>query len=348
MAAFERALRGGGRRARRRSCSTRLLRAGARRGQPRARGGDWRRGSSIARRQPPERARRLREAAALDAALGQDRLGAWRGCARRWSSIRSTHETLAGLSAMLVQRRRATTRRRSCSRARCRCCRRRPTAERARRARVVVDAPRRVPRAAARRQGRGGRVREGARGRSVAASAARDAAASATATIRRTTTWCARITCVILADDPLHAPSLRAIGAHRRAQQERATAGGASSSCWRWRAPSPTTSGAGWRRWPPEPIDDAQSGTLDEDDHALLAHPDALPLAPVFAALWEGTAAERAPDLGVARRARPTIASRRSAGSELARAYALVLARARQPQDRRSTSRPTRRPTTWR
>jgi hypothetical protein len=71
----------------------------------------------------------------------------------------------------------------------------------------------------------------------------------------------------------------------------------------------------------PKPYEDDGGGTLDEDDHTLLAHQEALALAGVFAALWEGTAAERAPGLdsvgvGPNERVSPV------AKTELARAYA--------------------------
>ncbi|HEX8953807.1 MAG TPA: hypothetical protein VF945_18240, partial [Polyangia bacterium] len=71
----------------------------------------------------------------------------------------------------------------------------------------------------------------------------------------------------------------------------------------------------------PRPADDEAGGSLDEADHELLAHQEALALAAVFAALWEGTAAERAPGLdsvGVGPNDRVSPVAK----SELARAYA--------------------------
>jgi Tfp pilus assembly protein PilF len=102
---------------------------------------------------------------------------------------------------------------------------------------------------------------------------------------------------VLLADDPLHVPSLRAlaqlearIGAHdggRRFRELLAAAGALTDD--ERRALGGETVG---------PTADALPASLDGDDeHVALAHPDARPLAQVFAALWEGTAAERAPDL---------------------------------------------------
>jgi hypothetical protein len=46
-----------------------------------------------------------------------------------------------------------------------------------------------------------------------------------------------------------------------------------------------------------EKLEDGPSGSLDDSEHELLAHPDAILLADVFAALWEGTALERAKNL---------------------------------------------------
>jgi hypothetical protein len=74
----------------------------------------------------------------------------------------------------------------------------------------------------------------------------------------------------------------------------------------------------------PKVDDDAAAGSLDEDDHTLLAHQEALALAGVFAALWEGTAADlaaraqglEAVGVGPNERVSPV------AKSELARAYA--------------------------
>ena len=125
---------------------------------------------------------------------------------------------------------------------------------------------------------------------------------------------------VLLADDPLHVPSLRSMariearaGARdggRRFLQLLAVAGTISDDERRQLSESA----------PAERVDDGPTRSLDEDDHELLAHPDALPLAPVFAVLWEGTAGERAPDLasfGV----KPEDRVSPVAANDLARAY---------------------------
>jgi hypothetical protein len=119
----------------------------------------------------------------------------------------------------------------------------------------------------------------------------------------------------ILAEEPLHAPSLRAVaridarrGARdggRRFVELLAVAGAISEE----------------ERRSLSPVDAELVGTLDEADHAQLAHPDALPLAPVFAVLWEG-AGPQTPDLqhlGL----HPQDRVSPVADSELARAYAL-------------------------
>jgi tetratricopeptide (TPR) repeat protein len=127
---------------------------------------------------------------------------------------------------------------------------------------------------------------------------------------------------VLLADDPLHVPSLRAMakiearrGASdlgRRFLELLAVAGGISDEERR------LLSGSG----PGERLEDGPMSSLDEGDHELLAHADALSLGDVFAALWEGTALERAPDLesfGVGQGDRVSPVEK----SELALAYSL-------------------------
>jgi hypothetical protein len=123
---------------------------------------------------------------------------------------------------------------------------------------------------------------------------------------------------VLLADDPLHAPSLRAVaridartGARDQGRRffELLAVAGAISDAERRALGTPV------------PDDDSQVGTLDEDDHRALAHPHALGLAPVFAALWEGWSS-RSPDLAALGvhaddRVSPV------APTDLARAYAL-------------------------
>jgi hypothetical protein len=128
----------------------------------------------------------------------------------------------------------------------------------------------------------------------------------------------------ILAEEPLHVPSLRALwqidarsGARdggRRFLELLAVAGQISDDERRELV----------RLTPAEPKIDPD-GTLGEDDHRLLAFSDALPLASVFAALWEGTA----PDLGARAHGLDAVgvgASDRVSpveDSDLARAYSL-------------------------
>jgi tetratricopeptide (TPR) repeat protein len=125
----------------------------------------------------------------------------------------------------------------------------------------------------------------------------------------------------LLAEDPLHLPSLRAMtrieargsapDRGRRFFELLAVAGAITDEERRALATSA----------PPERIEEALPGALDEEDHATLAHPDALPLAGVFAALWEAVAA-RAPDLA-ALGVRPEDRVSPVAQSDLARAYSL-------------------------
>lgn len=127
----------------------------------------------------------------------------------------------------------------------------------------------------------------------------------------------------ILAEDPLHVPSLRHMAAlearlgrrdgGRRFLELLAVAGALRGE---------ERSRLAALQAPDAKLDESAVGSLDEDDHALMAHADATVLAPVFAALWEGTAPERAPDLasfGV--RAEDRVSP--VANSDLARAYAL-------------------------
>ena len=124
---------------------------------------------------------------------------------------------------------------------------------------------------------------------------------------------------MLIADEPLHAPSLRALaridarqGARdggRRFLELLAVAGQITDEERHLLSKAP-------------PVLDEPGGTLDEDDHKLLAHSEALPLAGVFAALWEGTAAERAPGLeSVGASASDRVSP--VAANDLARAYSL-------------------------
>jgi tetratricopeptide (TPR) repeat protein len=102
---------------------------------------------------------------------------------------------------------------------------------------------------------------------------------------------------VLLMDEPLHVPSLRAMAAieERRGAPDKgrrflellAVAGGlADDERIRLGQTAPS-----------ERLEDGPMGTLDEGDHELMAHPDANAMAEMFRVLWEGTAPERAPDL---------------------------------------------------
>jgi tetratricopeptide (TPR) repeat protein len=101
---------------------------------------------------------------------------------------------------------------------------------------------------------------------------------------------------VLLADDPLHAPSLRAmarIEARARVRDggrrflELLAVAGAINDEERHTLATST---------PPDGVGEPPPSALDEHDHQTLAHSDALALGAVFAALWEGAAA-RTPDL---------------------------------------------------
>ena len=128
---------------------------------------------------------------------------------------------------------------------------------------------------------------------------------------------------VILLDDPLHAPSLRAL-ARIDGRGTRARSGDGGRRFLELLAVAGAISDDERRKLASLPplADDGKSASLDEDDHLRLAHSDALPLASVFATLWEGSA-PLTPDLA---------ALGLSAGdrvspvddSELARAYALA------------------------
>ena len=225
------------------------------------------------------------------------------------------HEAPAGLSALLVARGRDDEAAQLLTRALPLLPP--PPAGRARGAGDAVDAPRRMPRSAARRRAaRSPRSRRRWRPIRRAGRCARRCS-----TLRRRSgarRRGARPPLRSLADEPLHAPSLRAMaridgrtgsrdagpplsgaaGGGRRAQRRRAPAAGA--------VPPPTSRRA--------------KGALDEADHACWRTPTRCRW-PVFAALWEGSAPLTRRH-GLTRSAsRPTIASRRWPRSELARAY---------------------------
>ena len=236
---------------------------------------------------PVERAKRLREAAALDAALGKkdqarDRLQ------QALELDPLEHETLAGLSAMLVQDGRDEEAAQLLTRA-------------------LPLLPPATPALRAARAAlwmRLGEARErlrDARGAVVAYEKALEADPSRRK-LRETLldrygddpTHDDEVRphrSMLLADEPLHVPSLRALhridartGSRdqgRRYLQLLAVAGNLTDEERHQLAHVP-------------PADETDAlGALDEDDHLLLAHPDALTLSEVFAAVWEGSA----PDL---------------------------------------------------
>ncbi|MGZ3406152.1 MAG: tetratricopeptide repeat protein, partial [Polyangia bacterium] len=263
----------------------------------------------------PERAKRLRDAAALDAALGR----ATEARERLQKALELDpldHETLAGLSAMLVQEGKDDE-----------------AAQLLTRALPLLPPPTPGLRAArASLWMRLGEARErvrDARGAVVAFEKALEADPARRplrelllerygddpqydALVRQHRT-------MVLQEEPLHAPSLRALanidarsGARdggRRFLELLAVAGKITDEERHRLAHNVPKA------------EDEPVGALDEDDHQLLAHQEALALAGVFAALWEGTAAERAPGLdsvgvGPNERVSPV------AKSDLARAYA--------------------------
>ena len=268
---------------------------------------------------PAERAKRLREAAALDAALG-------RGAEARERLQKALeldpldHETLAGLSAMLVQEGKDDEAAQLLTRA-------------------LPILPPAIPALRAARASlwmRLGECRErqrDARGAVVAFEKALEADPARRA-LRELLldrygddpAHDAQVRphrMMILADEPLHAPSLRAVaridarsGARDGGRRflELLAVAGAISDEERHQLAQQAPSGDG------DP-----SGTLDEDDHQLLAYSEALPLAGVFSALWEGTAPEfggraiglEALGVGASDRVSPV------ADNDLARAYSL-------------------------
>ena len=136
----------------------------------------------------PERAKRLREAAALDAALGKS--GEARERLQQALELDPLdHETLAGLSAMLVQEGKDDEAAQLLTRALPLLP---PPAPGLRAARASLWMRLgECSRAGARRQGRRGRLREGARGGSGAAAVARAPARALRRRSRSTTLWCA-------------------------------------------------------------------------------------------------------------------------------------------------------------
>jgi tetratricopeptide (TPR) repeat protein len=264
--------------------------------------------------QKPERARRLREAAALDAAVGKNEIAITR-LKEALELDPQAHEALAGLSALLVAQGNDQE-----------------AAQLLTRALPLLHAPARgeeVERAArAVLWMRLGECRErlrDAKGALVAFEKALEADPSRRPLreilLERYGDDPAHQQAVrahhirILGEDPLHAPSLRAVAkidgaAGRRFLELLAVTGDITDDERRKLASLPIA------------LDDDQAGSLDEEDHAAVAHPAALPLAPVFAAIWEG-AGSTLPDLvsqGVHAGNRVSPVDK----SELALAYALA------------------------
>jgi tetratricopeptide (TPR) repeat protein len=286
MAAFERALEAGGENA-----STALLDKllGLER-----EAGNLTRASDLAGKlieratQKPERARRLREAAALDAALGKNDVAVERLRAALDLDPHA-HEALAGLSALLVAKGSDEE-----------------AAQLLTRALPLLPAPE-----ASARAGRAvlwmrlGECRERLRD-AKGAMAAFEKALEADPTrrplreslLQRYGDDPSHDEVVrghhlrILEEDPLHAPSLRPLARidQKRPDQGRrflellVVSGAASDDEKRRLASAPVA------------IDESKVGSLAEEDHAALAHPDSVPLAQVFAAMWEGSSS-MTPDL---------------------------------------------------
>jgi tetratricopeptide (TPR) repeat protein len=277
--------------------------------------------SLLERDAPPDvRARRLREAASLDAALG--RTGDAKARLRAALEIQPLdHDALGGLSAMLVGEGADDEAAALLTRALAHLP---PPAEDARAARATLwmrlaECRERL------RDPRGGlaaleKALEADPGRralreALLARYGDDPAHDAGARTHHL---------LLLREDPLYVPSLRAMtrlearanapDGGRRFLELLAVAGALTDEERQKLAAAPAAR-----------TDDELPGALEESDHERLAHPDALGLAPVFAALWEGTAADRlgrAPDLaalgvGADDRVSPVM------DSDLARAYSL-------------------------
>jgi tetratricopeptide (TPR) repeat protein len=261
--------------------------------------------------QKPERARRLREAASLDAALGKTD----EAIARLKSALELdplAHEALAGLSALLVAKGGDEEAAQLLTRALPILA---PPSEAERPSRAVLWM-------------RLGECRERLRDGKGALAAFEKALEADPSRRPLRETLLSRYGddpahddvvrahhIMILKDDPLHPPSLRAVAridkqGGKRFLELLAVAGAISDDERRKLAAMPST------------MDEARVGSLDEDDHTRLAHPEALPLGPVFAALWEGSA-PLTPDLaamGVHSGNRVSPVDK----SELALAYALA------------------------
>ena len=278
---------------------------------------------------PPERAKRLREAAALDAALGRKDEARER-LQKALELDPLEHETLAGLSAMLVQEGKDDE-----------------AAQLLTRALPLLPPPTPGHRSArASLWMRLGECRErvrDARGAVVAFEKALEADPARRALRElllerygddpQHDALVRQHRVMILQEEPLHAASLRALAnidarggtrdGGRRFLELLAVAGAINDD--ERRRLSETA---------PKPNEDDGGGGLDEDDHTLLAHQEALALGGVFAALWEGTAPESERGAGARLFRRGSERARVAGGQDRAGAGVRRLrAPPRQPQD---------------
>jgi hypothetical protein len=122
---------------------------------------------------------------------------------------------------------------------------------------------------------------------------------------------------ILLADDPMHVPSLRSMA---KLEARRGARDGGRRFLELLAVAGDLTDEE--RLKLSAPVDDSHSPhPLEEADHELIAHPEALTLAPVLAAVWEGAATHlRAPDLA-ALAVKPEERVSPVASSDLARAF---------------------------
>jgi tetratricopeptide (TPR) repeat protein len=96
---------------------------------------------------------------------------------------------------------------------------------------------------------------------------------------------------ILIADEPLHPPSLRALAKLEQRRGDDARARRLTELLAIAGAANDEEAAALRKHAHVQPADEPYKGALEEKDHALLAHPDARALGEVFAALWEATAA---------------------------------------------------------